>query len=347
MRSLKLHTGWLQSLEIANYAANISDGDVLDLVSRNNGLREIMLLNINLTDKSIIHILGHCPDIVSISTGGDSSGGDGRIKGHFASYMNKQENMHKWEKLTTITFWDQPIDRAQIRGLLKKRPNLHIDQLQTPSAEVVKSLTDAGISPSNVELSDLHAEEFAKASQIVPVVSFWRNGKVRGPDMADLVRLEQTRLDAIRRCKAELQAWAEYESKSELEVEAEKIPEEPESRRKRTLDPASPSSPRPARKLARREVSDLRHEEDAKQADMTSSTNVNEASSSMENTSGNANAGSSSDGSALTKSVIKEEPLVEDDFGVNYEAAETHGEDALDEEEDAMMRTVIKRDDSV
>ncbi|KAI4704166.1 hypothetical protein J4E81_001230 [Alternaria sp. BMP 2799] len=286
-------------------------------------------------------------DIVSISTGGDSSGGDGRIKGHFASYMNKQENMHKWEKLTTITFWDQPIDRAQIRGLLKKRPNLHIDQLQTPSAEVVKSLTDAGISPSNVELSDLHAEEFAKASQIVPVVSFWRNGKVRGPDMADLVRLEQTRLDAIRRCKAELQAWAEYESKSELEVEAEKIPEEPESRRKRTLDPASPSSPRPARKLARREVSDLRHEEDAKQADMTSSTNVNEASSSMENTSGNANAGSSSDGSALTKSVIKEEPLVEDDFGVNYEAAETHGEDALDEEEDAMMRTVIKRDDSV
>ena len=204
MRSLKLHTGWLQSLEIANYAANISDGDVLDLVSRNNGLREIMLLNINLTDKSIIHILGHCPDIVSISTGGDSSGGDGRIKGHFASYMNKQENMHKWEKLTKVTLWDQPIDRAQIRGLLKKRPNLHIDQLQTPSAEVVKSLTDAGISPSNKEIEDglSVAEEFAKASQIVPVVSFWRNGKVRGPDMADLVRLEQTRLDAIRRCKA-------------------------------------------------------------------------------------------------------------------------------------------------
>ncbi|KAI4636366.1 hypothetical protein J4E83_001321 [Alternaria metachromatica] len=262
--------------------------------------------------------------------------------------MNKQENMHKWKKLTTITFWDQPIDRAQIRGLLKKRPNLHIDQLQTPSAEVVKSLTDAGISPSNKELSDTAiTEEFAKASQIVPVISFWRNGKVRGPDMADLVRLEQTRLDAIRRCKAELQAWAEYEAESELEVEAEKIPEEPESSRKRTLDPASPSSPRPARKVARREVSDLRHEEDAKQADRTSSTNVNEASSSMENTSGNANAGSSSDGSALTKSVIKEEPLVEDDFGVNYEAAETHGGDALDEEEDAMMRTVIKRDDSV
>ncbi|KAI4646783.1 hypothetical protein J4E93_005007 [Alternaria ventricosa] len=341
MRSLKLHTGWLQSLEIANYAANISDDDVLDFVSRNNRLREIMLLNINLTDKSIIHILGHCPDIVSISTGGDSSGGDGRIKGHFASYMNKQENMHKWEKLTKITFWDQPIDRAQIRGLLKKRPNLHIDQLQTPSPEVVKSLTDAGISPSNVELSDLHAEDFAKASQIVPVVSFWRNGKVTGPDMADLVRLEQTRLDAIRRCKAGLQAWAEYEA------EAEEFPEESDGRGKRTLDPASPSSPQPARKVARREVSDLRHAEDAKQADMTSSTNVNEASSSMENTSGNVNAGSSSDGSALTKSVIKEETLDEDNFGVNYEAAETHGGDALDEEEDAMTRTVIKRDDSV
>ncbi|KAI4913659.1 hypothetical protein J4E90_005379 [Alternaria incomplexa] len=141
-------------------------------------------------------------------------------------------------------------------------------------------------------------------------------------------------------------AEAELEAE-EAEEEAEKIPEEPESRRKRTLDPASPSSPRSARKVAKREVSDLRHEEDAKQADMTSSTNVNEASASMENTSVNANAGSSSERSALTKNVIKEEPLDEDGFEVNYEAAETHGGDALDEEEDAMMRTVIKRDDSV
>jgi len=66
----------------------------------------------------------------------------------------------------------------------------------------------------------------------------------------------------------------------------------------------------------------------------------------MEGTSGNANAVSSSERSALTKNVITEEPLDEDGFGVNYEIAETHGGDEEDEE-DAMMRTVIKRDDSV
>ena len=325
-------------LEIAYSTADMSDNDVLELVSRNNGLREIILMNSNLTDKSIVHILGHCPDIVSISIGNFDE--NGRVRGHFASYMNKQENLHKWENLKSFGFSNQPLDKAQIRGMLGKRPDLIIDQMQVPSAEVVKSLTDAGISLFNKEI-EAYAEDFAKASKGMPVLSSWRNGKVTGPDMADLVRLEQTRLDAIRRCKAGLQAWAEYEA------EAEEFPEKSDGRGKRTLDPASPSSPQPARKVARREVSDLRHEEDAKQADMTSSTNVNEASSSMENTSGNANAGSSSDGSALTKSVIKEEPLVEDDFGVNYEAAETHGEDALDEEEDAMMRTVIKRDDSV
>jgi len=77
MRSLKLHTGWLQSLQIANSAANISDNDILDLVSCNNGLREIFLINKNLTDNSVHHILGYCPDIVSISIGSGRAGGDG------------------------------------------------------------------------------------------------------------------------------------------------------------------------------------------------------------------------------------------------------------------------------
>ncbi|KAI4672676.1 uncharacterized protein J4E78_001177 [Alternaria triticimaculans] len=275
------------------------------------------------------------------------AGGDGQIKGHFASYMNKQENLHKWKKLDKFTFSNQPLDKAHIRSMLKKRRNLRIDQMQTPSPEVIKSLTDAGISPCDKQLAEMFAEDDAEVLRVIPAASFWRKGKIVGPDMVGLVHLEQARLDAIRRCKAGLQAWAEFEAKAELEAEAEKIPEEPESHRKRTLDPVSPSSARPARKVARREVSDLRHEEDAKQAAMTNSTNVNEASSSMENTSGNANAGSSSDGSTLTKNVIKEEPLDEDGSGVNYEAAETHGGDALDEEEDAMMRTVIKRDDSV
>jgi len=311
---------------MVNSAANISDNDILDLVSRNNGLREILLINKNLTDNSIRHILGYCPDVVSISIGSGSASGAGRIKGHFASYMNEQENLHKWKKLDRLTFSNQPLDKAHIRSMLKKRRNLRIDQMQTPSPEVVQSLTDAGILPGNKQLAEMFAENDADVLRAIPATSFWREGKIVGPDMVALVHLEQARLDAIRRCKAELEA-------EEVEVEAEKIPEEPESRRKRTLDPASPSSPRPARKVARREVSDLRHEEDAKQADRTSSTNVNEASSSMENTSGNANAGSSSDGSALTKSVIKEEPLDEDNFGVNYEAAETHGGDALDEED--------------
>ncbi|KAI4669424.1 uncharacterized protein J4E79_001467 [Alternaria viburni] len=268
------------------------------------------------------------------------AGGDGRIKGHFASYMNKQENLHKWKKLDHFTFSNQPLDKAHIRSMLKKRRNLRIDQMQTPSPEVVKSLTDAGISPHHKQLAEMFAEDDAEVLRAIPAASFWREGKIVGPDMVGLVHLEQARLNAIRRCKAELEA-------EEAEVEAEKIPEEPESRRKRTLDPVFPSSPRPARKVARREVSDLRHKEDAKQADMTSSANVNEAVSSMEGTSGNANAVSSSERSASTKNVIKEEPLDEDSFGVNYEAAETHGGDALDEEEDAMMRTVIKRDDSV
>ncbi|KAI4952835.1 hypothetical protein J4E91_003310, partial [Alternaria rosae] len=80
---------------------------------------------------------------------------------------------------------------------------------------------------------------------------------------------------------------------------------------------------------------------------MTSSANVDEAVSSMENTSGNANAGSSSDGSALIKSVIEEEPLDEDGFRVDYEAAAALEGDAMDEEEeDAVMKIVMKRDDS-
>jgi len=244
MRSLKFHTGWLQSLENANNTADMSDSDVLELVSRNNGLREIFLMNSNLTDKSIIHILGHCPDIVSISIG--SFDENRRVRGHFASYMNKQENLHKWENLKSFTFSNQPLDKAQIRGMLGKRPDLIIDQMQVPSAEVVKSLTDAGILPFNKEIEDAYAEDFAKASKVMPVISWWRNGKVRGPDMADLVRLEQARLDAIRRCKAELQAQAELEAESELEAEAENLPGKSDGRRKRTLDPASPSSPRPA-----------------------------------------------------------------------------------------------------
>jgi hypothetical protein len=80
---------------------------------------------------------------------------------------------------------------------------------------------------------------------------------------------------------------------------------------------------------------------------MTSSANVDEAVSSMKNTSGNANAGSSSDGSAFIKSVIEEEPLDEDGFGVDYEAAAAREGDVMDEEEDDVMKTVIKRDDSV
>ena len=80
---------------------------------------------------------------------------------------------------------------------------------------------------------------------------------------------------------------------------------------------------------------------------MTSSANVDEAVSSMENTSGNANAGSSSDGSALVKSVIEEDHLNEDGFRVDYEAAAAREGDAMDEEEGAVMKTVIKRDDSV
>jgi hypothetical protein len=48
--------------------------------------------------------------------------------------------------------------------MLKKQRNVQIDELRTPSPEVVKLLTVAGISPFNREFSHLYAEDYAKGS---------------------------------------------------------------------------------------------------------------------------------------------------------------------------------------
>ncbi len=214
----------------------------------------------NLTDKSIVHILGHCPDIVSISLGSFEK--KGRIKGHFFAFMNMRENQHKWNELESISLINQPLNKAQVRSVTKKRPNLQIDEIQTPSHDVVRSLTDAGIPPVDSAVAEMISEDITTTSCILPVMSRWRGGYVVGPDWAGLVRRELRRLNAIKRLKSQVQQEAEEEA------------EESESRKKQTLDPESLSLLLPVRKIARY----YRDEENADQVEMT-----NEAAVSVKN----------------------------------------------------------------